>query len=98
MTQQSSPQKKNPEKGLRFVWSCDSFTDMNKTFTTLAHLLDTAVNDTVFCDLLDAGVDPGIAWNATYKNTQPDFESFTPALITEADDYSEMLVDELGVI
>lgn len=49
------------------------------TITAIANLLNTAVDDRVFCSMMDSGFDPGIAWNAVYLSEKQ------PVLSTEVD-------------
>lgn len=63
---------------------------MNNTFNSLASTFNEVINDKVFCTLLDGGVDPGVAYDATFKT---DFNDLTleAAEITEYDDFVEDL-------
>lgn len=61
---------------------------MKNTIQTIANTFNEAVNDRVFCSLLDSGIDPGVAYDATFKT---DFTDLTlePADLTEFDDLVE---------
>lgn len=56
---------------------------METTYTTinrLAHMFTQEINDKIFCSAIDAGIDPGVAWNSTYE---PDGQSLMLNSIVE---------------
>lgn len=57
------------------------------TITNLANLLNTQVDDSVFCSMMDSGIDPGIAWNAVYLSEKQDLLSTEVEIATDIDDF-----------
>jgi hypothetical protein len=47
---------------------------MNNTFNeinSLAEIFNEGLNDSIFCSMVDRGIDPGIAWNAVHTGVMP---------------------------
>jgi hypothetical protein len=47
---------------------------MNNIFNeinSLAEIFNEGLNDSIFCSMIDSGIDPGIAWNAVYTGDMP---------------------------
>jgi hypothetical protein len=57
------------------------------TITNLANLLNTQVDDSVFCSMMDNGIDPGIAWNAVYLSEKQALLSTEVEMTTDIDDF-----------
>jgi hypothetical protein len=66
------------------------------TITRLATMFNEDINDKIFCSALDAGIDPGTAWKATFEaaHTEGDLATDVPAT-TDIDlfDDVEFLLD-----
>lgn len=63
---------------------------MNNTFNqinSLADLLNQSVNDSIFCSMLDSGIDPGIAWNSVYTGDTPVAITSDVPQVTDHDDF-----------
>lgn len=66
---------------------------MQNTITALADTFNQSINAAVFCDLLDAGIDPGIVWNAVYGETNVDMDINTVVPeVTEIDDLDDLVL------
>lgn len=67
---------------------------METTYTAinrLAHMFTQDINDRIFCSAIDSGIDPGIAWNATYDHDPNEFLLTTEvAEVTEFDTFEDV--------